>query len=118
MFCNTTQQCPDKRIHTTKSEVGFESEATRLVREPNPQILVNLVLSDKVFFSLVSGSLGVAYQESGGCQLITFGQILILTPSCPTRPNRGNLEISYRSMVLIHIKCIKFVKSDIYSHNA
>ena len=79
---------------------------------------MNLVLADKVFFSLVSGSLGVAYQESGGCQLITFGQILILTPSCPTRPNRGNLEISYRSMVLIHIKCIKFVKSDIYSHNA
>ena len=92
MFCNTTQQCPDKRIHTTKSEVGFESEATRLVREPNPQILVNLVLSDKVFLSLVSGSLGLAYHESGGCQMISLGELLILTLFYPIQPNSERLK--------------------------
>ena len=37
---------------------------------------VNLVWSDKVFLSLVSGNLGHAYHDSGGWQLISVGQLL------------------------------------------
>ena len=69
---------------------------------------VNLVWSDKVFLSLVSGSLGHAYHESGGWQLISVGQLMILTPSCPTHPNHQNVGISYDSMAFHakHIKCV------------
>ena len=41
--------------------------------------MVNVVLSVKVFFSTVSCSLGVAHQDSGGCQVTSFEHFQIFT---------------------------------------
>ena len=56
---------------------------------------LNLVLSDKVFFSVDSGSLGHAQSESGGCPVIYTPSLVLLLFCCIT-----NVPLNIFIMVL------------------
>ena len=62
-------------------------------------------MSDKVFFSVDSCGLGVPYQESGGCQPGTLGQLLLLSPSYRRRPNSEIIAFSNLSMIYVYDIC-------------
>ena len=47
----------------------------RYIGDSQGVVGLNLVLSDKVFFSVDSGSLGHGQSESGGCPVISIGQL-------------------------------------------
>ena len=76
---------------------------------------VNLVLLDKVFFSTVSCSLGIALQDSGGCQVISLEHFQILTlfqngrrrnwgkSNFWTRPPRNLCDTSFKSNLITKI---------------
>ena len=75
---------------------------------PGPR-MVNVVLSVKVFFSTVSCSLGVAHQDSGGCQVASLEHFQIFTifqngrhrnrgkSNFWTRPARNLCDTSFKS---------------------
>ena len=46
-------------------------------------MLLNLVLSNKTFFSTVSCSIGLTIQNTRGCPVSTLEHVQILTPSYP-----------------------------------
>ena len=66
---------------------------TFIVREPKPDFWMNLVSSDKVFFSAVSCSLEVPLQKAGGCPVISLEHCWILTPSWPKHHNPRKIRI-------------------------
>ena len=89
-----------------------------IVRGPNPWFWVNLVLPDKVFFSTVSCSLGIALKDSGGCQVISLEHFQILTlfqnghrqtrgkSNFWTRPPRNLCNTSFKSNLTTRIKIL------------
>ena len=69
-----------------------------IVQGPNPWFGVNLVSLVKVFFSAVSCSLGIALQDSGGCQVTSLEHFQIFTFfQNGRRRNRGKSNFWTRS---------------------